>query len=282
MIAGPRSRRASRAHARPVQHDAPRDAVGLHLHHRLTLSIIAIWGIERRYIEEGEASPQSRRLLYGGDPRCAGRARGAADDGFRLHLHARRSARRSFCLSRSPARCSPSRRAKPHSFSVCIAAASCSAWLLGAIVGSLSRRNQTAGRYWVAAGCFASAIGLFRWRRSGLAAPVSCKLVVFSLGAANGVYAVAAIGTMISLASVGKGAREGVRMGLWGAAQAIAFGFGGVIGTAAVDVARYGLGSPSAAYSLSFRHAGRAFHFRLGSRHQADRGCRAGGARPGH
>jgi BCD family chlorophyll transporter-like MFS transporter len=64
---------------------------------------------------------------------------------------------------------------------------------------------------------------------------------------------------MITLASVGKGAREGTRMGLWGAAQAIAFGCGGVVGTAAVDVARHFLGSPAAAYSLLFAIQGVLF-----------------------
>ncbi len=48
-------------------------------------------------------------------------------------------------------------------------------------------------------------------------------------------------------------------MGLWGAAQAIAFGCGGVIGTAAVDVARHFLGSPAAAYSLLFAVQGILF-----------------------
>ena len=49
---------------------------------------------------------------------------------------------------------------------------------------------------------------------------------VFALGVANGVFAVAAIGSMMALAGAGRGGREGVRMGLWGAAQAIAFALG--------------------------------------------------------
>ena len=39
-------------------------------------------------------------------------------------------------------------------------------------------------------------------------------------------FAVAAIGSMMSLAGSGSKRREGTRMGLWGAAQAIAAGFG--------------------------------------------------------
>ena len=41
---------------------------------------------------------------------------------------------------------------------------------------------------------------------------------------------------MMALAGKGRAAREGVRMGLWGAAQAIAFGLGGFAGTVAVDL----------------------------------------------
>ena len=132
--------------------------------------------------------------------------------------------------------------------------------VLGAVIGSLSRKSPSASRFWVAGGCFASALGLFALALVGMGGMSAfLKPVVFVLGMANGTYAVAAIGTMISLASVGKGAREGTRMGLWGAAQAIAFGCGGVVGTAAVDVARHVLGSPSAAYSLLFAVQGVLF-----------------------
>ncbi len=43
-------------------------------------------------------------------------------------------------------------------------------------------------------------------------------------------FAVAAIGSMMALAGEGREAREGTRMGLWGAAQAMAAGFGGLVG----------------------------------------------------
>jgi len=41
-------------------------------------------------------------------------------------------------------------------------------------------------------------------------------------------------------------------MGLWGAAQALAFGLGGLLGTGASDVARILLGSPAVAYGAVF------------------------------
>ena len=62
--------------------------------------------------------------------------------------------------------------------------------------------------------------------------------VVVALGFFNGMFAVAAIGSMMALAGEGRDRREGTRMGLWGAAQAIAAGFGGLTGAALVDVSR--------------------------------------------
>ena len=43
-----------------------------------------------------------------------------------------------------------------------------------------------------------------------------------------------------------------MRMGLWGAAQAIAFGFGGFAGAAASDLARSLLGAAAPAYGSVF------------------------------
>ncbi|GIS01802.1 MAG: hypothetical protein CM15mP103_03530 [Gammaproteobacteria bacterium] len=61
----------------------------------------------------------------------------------------------------------------------------------------------------------------------GLTSPTwSLEANVFLLGTANGGFAVAAIGAMMVLASAGQQKREGIRMGLWGAAQAIAFALG--------------------------------------------------------
>ena len=43
---------------------------------------------------------------------------------------------------------------------------------------------------------------------------------------------------MMQLAGAGQSQREGLRMGLWGAAQAIAFAAGGFVGAAAADLLR--------------------------------------------
>jgi BCD family chlorophyll transporter-like MFS transporter len=57
---------------------------------------------------------------------------------------------------------------------------------------------------------------------------------------------------MMQLVSRGRESREGVRMGLWGAAQAIAFGLGGLLGAAALDVARLALDSTVGGYAAVF------------------------------
>ena len=75
---------------------------------------------------------------------------------------------------------------------------------------------------------------------------------VFALGFFNGVFAVAAIGSMMALAGDGRPGREGTRMGLWGAAQAIAAGFGGFVGAAAVDLMRRLVADPAEAYGAVF------------------------------
>ena len=60
------------------------------------------------------------------------------------------------------------------------------------------------------------------------------------------------IGSMMSLAGTGRGAREGTRMGLWGAAQAIAAGFGGLFGAAAADGMRLWITSAAGAFGSVF------------------------------
>jgi len=108
-------------------------------------------------------------------------------------------------------------------------------------------------RGWTVGGCLASALALLALAGSGLW-PDAWPLVpcVFALGVANGAFSIGAIGSMMRLASEGRSAREGVRMGLWGAAQAIAFGIGGLLGTAASDLTRWLIGQPGPAYGFVF------------------------------
>jgi BCD family chlorophyll transporter-like MFS transporter len=108
-------------------------------------------------------------------------------------------------------------------------------------------------RGWTITGCLLSACALVALALGGWVGPGwPLNPTVFALGFANGMFAVAAIGSMMGLACDGAPAREGVRMGLWGAAQAIAFGGGGFLGTVAVDCTRWLIGSPVTAYGMVF------------------------------
>jgi BCD family chlorophyll transporter-like MFS transporter len=108
-------------------------------------------------------------------------------------------------------------------------------------------------RLWTVGGCFASALALVAIIIAGLAGPGGpLRACVFALGVANGAFAIAAIGTMMSMAGEGRSGHEGTRMGLWGAAQGIAFGLGGFGGTVMIDVARALVALPERAYALVF------------------------------
>ena len=113
---------------------------------------------------------------------------------------------------------------------------------------------------WAVGGCAASALALFALAGSGFVGqgwPLAASYV--ALGLANGAFAAAAIATMMQLAGQGRSGREGMRMGLWGAAQAIAFGLGGLAGSMASDVARSLIAAPAAAYGAVFFAEGALF-----------------------
>ena len=101
-------------------------------------------------------------------------------------------------------------------------------------------------RLWVIAGCLGSAVALSLIAALGQIGTAFLVPAVVALGFFNGMFAVAAIGSMMALAGEGRHAREGTRMGLWGAAQALAAGFGGLAGAAAADLLRLTLDIPSA------------------------------------
>jgi BCD family chlorophyll transporter-like MFS transporter len=109
-------------------------------------------------------------------------------------------------------------------------------------------------KLWIVGGCLASAAALVSVAAAGLfSAEVGpLRAAVFALGFSDGIYAASAIGAMMGLAAQGTNGREGVRMGLWGAAQALALGAGGLIGASLVDIARWGLGSALSAYGVVF------------------------------
>ena len=130
--------------------------------------------------------------------------------------------------------------------------------LVGMLIAMLAGRRlggRSTGslRVWTIVGCALSACALAGLVAASLVGPTwPFRATVFLLGAANGVFSIAAIGSMMRLASNGSDSREGMRMGLWGAAQAIAFGAGGMVGTGASDLARLTFASSEGAYAAVF------------------------------
>ncbi len=129
------------------------------------------------------------------------------------------------------------------------------AGMLAAAFAGRRWRGRALGslRAWTVGGCLVSALALAGLAASGIVGPAwPFKLNVGLSGAANGAFSIAAIGSMMRLASDGRQGREGTRMGLWGAAQALAFAAGGLVGTGAVDLARVVIAAPGVAYAAVF------------------------------
>ena len=130
--------------------------------------------------------------------------------------------------------------------------------LLGGTV--LARWITVPLRVWVVGGCILSGLALVGLAYGGQhAATWPLAGNIFVLGLANGAFAVAAIGAMMGLAREGGGGSEGLRMGLFGAAQAIAFGLGSFIGTAMVDIMRALTPRDEIAYGTVFAFEGLVF-----------------------
>ena len=135
---------------------------------------------------------------------------------------------------------------------------------MGVLIGMLSVAGAStrwvAGRLgsvqaWMVGGCVFSAIATVGLSSSALINMTEgwpLKANVIFLGVANGAFSIAAIATMMRLAGEGGPGREGTRMGLWGAAQAAAFGLGGLVGTGASDLAHALLQDSRSAYVAVF------------------------------
>jgi MFS transporter, BCD family, chlorophyll transporter len=124
--------------------------------------------------------------------------------------------------------------------------------LVGVAATWLGKAKGLTLRNWTIAGCALSAValtGLVAAAQVGAAWPL--KQNVFLLGFANGMFAVAAIGSMFTIA-LGDKSREGIRMGLFGASQAIAFGAGGFAGTVIADFVRVVTQSSAVGYGSVF------------------------------
>ena len=132
--------------------------------------------------------------------------------------------------------------------------------LFGMIILAVLASRIGSLRLWTTGGCIASACALALLAFGGMqGAGWPLEASVFGLGLANGVFAVAAIGSMMQLVGEGHEDREGLRMGLWGAAQALAFAIGGFFGTAMIDLTRALLADPAIAYAIVFGMEAAAF-----------------------
>ena len=133
-----------------------------------------------------------------------------------------------------------------------------SAVLCGMLAVALAGSGRVAGRLgsiqsWMVGGCLVSGLAMLGLcLAAAYGPPWPLKANVFLLGVANGSFSIAAIATMMRLATQGGEQHAGTRMGLWGASQAIAFGLGGLLGTAASDLAHYVLGEQGTAYGCVF------------------------------
>jgi BCD family chlorophyll transporter-like MFS transporter len=126
--------------------------------------------------------------------------------------------------------------------------------IIVALLGTL-KKGQGIGspRFCTQFGCVSSALMLIVIATSAAghwAWPL--KEMVFALGVANGLFAVSAIAAMMQMVGQGTQKREGVRMGIWGAAQALAFAMGGLVGTGLSDLARWILADAGLSYALVF------------------------------
>jgi len=108
-------------------------------------------------------------------------------------------------------------------------------------------------RAWAAGGCLASALAFVALSQTpAIGSVAALKAVVLVLGVSNGVFTVGGVGSMMALTVRADRAETGLRLGIFGAAQGVAYGIGGFAGGAASDVARYLLGSPAAGYAAVF------------------------------
>jgi BCD family chlorophyll transporter-like MFS transporter len=130
--------------------------------------------------------------------------------------------------------------------------------LCGMLAVALAGSGRMAGRLgsiqsWMVGGCWVSGLAMLGLcLAAAYGPPWPLKPNVLLLGIANGSFSIAAIATMMRLATAGGDQHAGTRMGLWGASQAIAFGLGGLLGTTASDLAHHVLAEQGTAYAFVF------------------------------
>lgn len=125
--------------------------------------------------------------------------------------------------------------------------------LVGMIAGAVLASRVGSLRGWASAGCVGSAVALAALALTPMTGSVAaCRAAVFTLGLFNGAFAVGAVGSMMALGGAERDGRAGLRLGVYGAAQAVAYALGGFAGAAGSDVAREAFGSPVRGYLAVF------------------------------
>ncbi len=127
-------------------------------------------------------------------------------------------------------------------------------------VALLTRRRTASRKFpvaslsvWTLMGCVASGAALAALAYASAAGALSMiRPLVVCLGLANGVFAVATVGAMMDSATMEEPGRAGMRIGIWGAAQALAFALGGISSTSLVDGLRIFTHSSSGAFAAVF------------------------------
>ncbi|HYW49972.1 MAG TPA: BCD family MFS transporter [Gemmatimonadaceae bacterium] len=125
--------------------------------------------------------------------------------------------------------------------------------LLGMLLTAMlsTRFGTLAG--WARYGCVASAGALLLIACSPMTDSLPMlRASLFALGVANGAFAIGAIGSMMSMSAAADRSQAGVRMGVFGASQAIAMAAGGLLGAGASDAMRAMLGSDRLGYGSVF------------------------------
>jgi len=132
--------------------------------------------------------------------------------------------------------------------------------LFAAVASIFHGRWFAAMRLWLVGGCLLSAAAyaaIVAGASGGPGFPLAAT--VAGLGFGNGVFAAAAIASMMGLVGKGRARREGVRMGVWGLAQAFGFGLGLLFGAAAYDILQAATGDAATAYAGVFAVEGLMF-----------------------
>lgn len=125
--------------------------------------------------------------------------------------------------------------------------------MLGMLGAAILSARMGSLRAWAAAGCVASALSLLVLANAPWWGGVALlKGTVFALGVANGVFAVGAIGSMMAMTAADTTRGTGIRLGVYGAAQAIAYGVGSLGGGVASDLTIATMDDPARGYVAVF------------------------------